>query len=219
MQMGLRIGLLVLGTFAALFGSAGRFDLPMFWAYLIVLFGLPVLMLRRIDPDVLKERMRPGGESRDNLMLIRLTAAVGIAGQWIVAGLDVGRYHFSDSVPFPLQVAGLAAIAVVFGVWFWAMSVNKFFSTAVRIQTDRGHHVVTDGPYRFVRHPGYAAFILLGGGGALALGSWWAMAPHALFALMFLRRCALEDDMLRNELPGYADYAATVRYRLVPGIW
>jgi protein-S-isoprenylcysteine O-methyltransferase Ste14 len=97
--------------------------------------------------------------------------------------------------------------------------VNRFFSGTVRIQTERGHHVVTDGPYRFVRHPGYAGallgFVLI----PLLLDSVWAFIPAVLLIAITFVRTALEDATLQKELPGYAEYAQTTRYRLIPGIW
>ena len=102
---------------------------------------------------------------------------------------------------------------------YWAMLSNPFLSTIVRIQDDRGHRVATTGPYRFVRHPMYVGVIVLWLSTALILGSWWALVPGLLIAVIFVIRTALEDRMLHAELPGYADYAKQVRYRLVPGVW
>jgi len=116
-------------------------------------------------------------------------------------------------------MVGLASFVAVFAVWYWAMLVNPFFSAAVRVQRERGHYVVSSGPYRFVRHPGYAALVLLGWGGPVALGSWWAVLPHLAVVALFVRRAALEDRMLWEELRDYAAYAGTVRYRFLPGIW
>ena len=212
--------LLAVAVFGAvLFGAAGRLDLPFFWAYLAVLLGLALFALLTLSRELLDERVRPPERGRDNLALLRAGAGAAFAAQWIVAGVDVGRLHVSDSVPPALQLAGLAGFVLLFTVWIWAMRSNPFFSVAVRVQRERGHRVVSSGPYHFVRHPGYAAFILLGWSGALALGSWWAALPHALIVVLFVRRTALEDRMLREELEGYADYAARVRYRLIPGIW
>jgi protein-S-isoprenylcysteine O-methyltransferase Ste14 len=139
--------------------------------------------------------------------------------QWIVAGLDVGRFHWSDTVPIALRDIGLASFGTAIAIWYWAMRTNPFFSVAVRVQRERGHYVVASGPYRFVRHPGYAAVVLLGWGGPLALGSWWAVVTHVVVVALFVRRAPLEDRMLREELEGYAAYAASVRYRFLPGVW
>ena len=101
----------------------------------------------------------------------------------------------------------------------WAVRVNRFFSSVVRIQSDRGHAVVMDGPYRWVRHPGYVAGIMLGPGLALAFGSLWALIPAGLMVLVLILRTWLEDRTLQRELPGYIEYAEEVPYRLAPGIW
>ena len=215
----LRLVLVLAMCGAILFGSAGRLDLPFFWAYLAVLGLFAGGMLLTISPDLMLERLKPAERGRDNVTLLRLGAMVVFLSQWVIAGLDVGRFHWSDSVPPALQVVGLVAFAAVFANWFWAMHTNPFFSAAVRIQRDRGHYVVSSGPYRFVRHPGYALFVLLGWGGSVALGSWWAVVPHLIVVAVFIRRAAMEDRVLRDELEGYAAYAATVRYRFVPGIW
>ena len=119
----------------------------------------------------------------------------------------------------PVYVAAYVVLVVAYGLVLWAMWTNRFFSSVVRIQTDRGHHVVHDGPYRFVRHPGYVGAILLGLASAVALGSLWALIPAGLMAMAVIVRTALEDATLKRELPGYAEYASRVRYRLLPGVW
>ena len=101
----------------------------------------------------------------------------------------------------------------------WAQSVNKFFEPSVRIQTDRGHHVIDTGPYRIIRHPGYAFGFLLFLGMPLALGSLWALIPAVMLCPLLVVRTVLEDRTLHNELPGYEEYAQRVRYSLIPGVW
>jgi protein-S-isoprenylcysteine O-methyltransferase Ste14 len=215
----LRLAIVLAIVGGILFAAAGRIDLPFFWAYLAVFAGFGGVALLTVSPELIEERRRPAEAGRDNLALLRLVAILVFVSQWIFAGVDVGRFHWSDTVPPALRVAGLASLAAVFAVWYWAMRTNPFFSSAVRIQHDRGHRVVSSGPYRFVRHPGYAALVLLGWGGALALGSWYALLPHVVVVALFVHRAALEDRMLREELDGYAAYAATVRSRIFPGIW
>jgi protein-S-isoprenylcysteine O-methyltransferase Ste14 len=100
-----------------------------------------------------------------------------------------------------------------------AMYVNRFFSTTVRIQSERGHVVVSGGPYRVVRHPGYVGMLLVYAAIPFALGSRWALALAALTVILVVVRTALEDGTLRADLPGYAEYAGKVRYRLLPGVW
>ena len=111
-----------------------------------------------------------------------------------------------------LLVAGFAGMV-------WAQAVNRFFEPGVRIQTERGHHVIDTGPYAFVRHPGYVAAFAMLAGMALALGSAWALVPAVVGAALLVLRTAWEDRTLHAELPGYADYARRVQYRLFPGVW
>jgi protein-S-isoprenylcysteine O-methyltransferase Ste14 len=111
------------------------------------------------------------------------------------------------------------ALAVGLGLGGWAMLANAYFSTAVRIQSDRGQTVCRSGPYRFVRHPGYVGFMLQSLGTPLLLGSSWALIPGITAVALMAIRTSWEDRMLQAELPGYPDYAQQVRYRLVPGIW
>jgi hypothetical protein len=134
-----------------LFGCAGRWNLPLFWAYVGV-FSVPFLVvaLTAYDPDLAKERFRPGPGGKDWLFVVGRSL---VPAHLAVAGLDVGRYRWSDTVPFGVRIAGLVGFAASFGLVLWAVAVNRFFSPVVRIQRERGHHVVTGGPYRWVRHP------------------------------------------------------------------
>jgi protein-S-isoprenylcysteine O-methyltransferase Ste14 len=136
-----------------------------------------------------------------------------------VAGLDRGHLHLSDTVTPSLKVVALVLFALAWIALVWAMSVNRFFSSIPRIQSERGHTVISTSPYRFVRHPGYTAALLAAVTSGIALGSWIStfIAPIALVLLVW--RTVVEDRMLQRDLPGYADYAVHVRYRLVPGIW
>ncbi len=202
---------------ALLFGCAGRWDLPMFWAYLGVWAASALVGPLVVDPTLIKERIRPGPGGKDYLALAVVSPLW--LGQLVVAGLDVGRFHWSDAVPLAVQVAALLAMAAALAVVVWATAVNRFFSSVIRIQTDRGHHLVTSGPYRYVRHPAYAASPFLFVGAGLALGSWLAALLGLLLVFPILRRTALEDRTLREQLEGYADYAQNVRYRLFPGLW
>jgi len=136
----------------------------------------------------------------------------------IVAGLD---HRFNWSPEFPLWLSVVGFLFIVFGYSFaaWAFVENRFFSSVVRIQTDRGHVVCDTGPYRFVRHPGYAGNILPLFGIVLALGSVWTLIPAAVATIIAVIRIVLEDQTLQEELPGYRDYTQRVRYRLIPGIY
>ena len=215
----LRFSLLLAILAALLFAAAGRTDLPFFWAYLFI-FGavgmIGSLVVHRRDPTLFRERLRPGPGGKDPHM--RLLAALCGLVTLVAAGLDAGRYHWSR-VPPPVQLTALLLVAMTLAMWMWAMATNRFFSSDARIQRDRGHCVISDGPYRFVRHPGYAVAIILFLATPVALGSWWALLPVAPLVALFLRRTSIEDRLLCAELEGYADYAARVRYRLIPGLW
>jgi len=207
---------------AVLFASAGRVDVPMFWVYLAVHSGAQLamaLLVFRQNRDLLEERQRPGqGAKPWDQVILRIYFLLTLA-LFVVAGLDVGRFHWSDTVPLGLQIVALVGFVLAFAFNIWAMAVNDFYSRVVRIQRDRGQYVVSEGPYRYVRHPTYIGTILSWICAALALGSWLAMLPVVLIAAIFAVRTALEDRALQEELEGYKEYAQRVRYRLLPGIW
>jgi len=136
----------------------------------------------------------------------------------VVAGLD-HRYNWSSEFPLWLIVIGFILISLGYAFAAWALAENRFFSSVVRIQTDRGHVVCDSGPYRFVRHPGYAGNILALFGIVLALSSVWTLIPATVASIIAVIRTALEDQTLQEELPGYRDYARRVRYRLIPWIY
>jgi protein-S-isoprenylcysteine O-methyltransferase Ste14 len=210
------VAFLVLGA-AALFGGAGTLAIPAFRIYLGILAAIMIASLAWLDPDLARERMRPGGQKPP--IALRLFAFVLVA-HWLIAGLDRGRFHWSDDVPLWLRVLGFVALAAGYVLCFWAMRVNRFFSSIIRIQSDRGQRVIDSGPYAVVRHPGYISGILVMLGSGLALCSWVAWAFLVVFSVPFLMyRVITEDRVLQAELPGYRDYAARVRWRLVPGVW
>jgi protein-S-isoprenylcysteine O-methyltransferase Ste14 len=136
----------------------------------------------------------------------------------IVAGLD---HRFGWSPVFPLWLVELGFLLISFGYAFaaWALIENRFFSSVMRIQVDRGHVVCDSGPYRIVRHPGYAGNILALPGVVLALSSMWTLIPAAVALIIAVIRTVLEDQTLQEELPGYRDYARRVRFRLIPGMY
>lgn len=136
----------------------------------------------------------------------------------IVAGLD-HRYHWSPELPSWLMAAGFILVLLGYAFAAWALAENRFFSSVVRIQADRGHEVCDTGPYRIVRHPGYAGTMLSLPGLVLALDTVWALIPAAVAVIITVTRTAFEDRALQDELPGYRDYARRVRYRLVPGVY
>jgi protein-S-isoprenylcysteine O-methyltransferase Ste14 len=209
--------LFIVLTAVALFASAGTIALPGFWLYLAIYAFVFLLSFAILDPDLLRERMRPGGKRPP--AALRLFAIVLFA-HWIVAGLDRGRFHWSDTVPVWLQAAGLIVTGASYALVLWAMRVNRFFSSVARIQSDRGQHVISSGPYALVRHPGYLAGFAIMIASGLALGSWLAVAVLVIPSVpALIVRAAGEDRMLQAELPGYRDYASRVRWRVLPGIW
>ncbi len=203
-----------------LFLTAGRSDWPAAWIYLGT-YALTVLTvgvwIGRKHPDVINERGKIAREAKSWDKVLMTLYTVMLFGMFGVAGLDE-RNGWSTMTP-AVQIAGYAGFLLAMAVTYWAMAVNPFLATIVRIQADRGHYVVTSGPYRYVRHPMYAMMFFMWPGVALLLGSWWALIPAAVIIGIFVIRTALEDKMLRAELPGYAEYAQHTRYRLIPGIW
>jgi protein-S-isoprenylcysteine O-methyltransferase Ste14 len=212
------VSVLLMGL--VLFLSAGRLDWPAAWIflgfYVLVILTLGVWAMRK-NPEVVNERGKMQNiKSWDKTLMIIYTVMLFVL--FAVAGLDAGRFGWS-AMPIALQVVGFVALAFAMAVTYWAMATNPFLSTIVRIQADRGHYVVTSGPYRYVRHPMYAMMFLMWPGIALELGSWWALIPAAVIVIVFVIRTALEDRTLQAELTGYTAYAQRVRYRLVPGLW
>ena len=218
------IRIVVFGTIMAaiLFVAAGRTDWPMAWLY-IALFSasslLSSLILILDKPDLVAERTGVKGDVRawDRLIAPLVIIYVPMT-MWLVAGVDA-RHGWSGTLPPGLQLGCLAIAVPAILLANWAMKSNEFFSLFFRIQRERGHHVVTGGPYRYVRHPGYAGGLAFNLVTPLLLGSLWALVPAAIIACLFVARTALEDGALRAELDGYTDYTRHVRYRLLPGIW
>ena len=206
-----------------LFGSAGRLDWIWGWVFmgiLLILMVAPPVLLAREHPDLLDERgksLRQAGAKRWDRVL---SVAVGglMICEWLLAGFDV-RFGWTKNLPPGIHLVGLGAVLLGHGIFLWAMASNPFFTSLVRIQVERGHRVETGGPYRFLRHPGYAGSILTQLATPCLLGSLWALAPGFLAAVLFVLRTSLEDRTLRQELPGYDDFAARTKWRLLPGVW
>jgi protein-S-isoprenylcysteine O-methyltransferase Ste14 len=219
----IQIGIQLLIFAAILFLSSGRLDWWFAWAYLgifVIGVGVNSFVLLRTHPELIAERARqftPETQKWDRI-LATLWGVLSSVVSLLVAGLDL-RFAWSPQIPLAVQLA--AMLFYMFGSAFsgWALVSNPFFAGTVRVQAERGHAVVTTGPYRIVRHPGYAAWILSGLATPVMLGSWWALVPAALGEGALVLRTALEDQTLCEELPGYEDYARRVRHRLVPGIW
>jgi protein-S-isoprenylcysteine O-methyltransferase Ste14 len=204
-----------------LFLPAGTLAWLRGWLFFFVMVGtttLVTLYLRRINPEVIAARINPhkGTKQWDRfLMAIFYPTVMAIPA---VAALDDGRFHW---FPVPWWVCGMGYVLLLAGLagMTWAESVNRFFEPTVRIQTDRGHQVIDDGPYAIIRHPGYVFGSLFFIGMPLALGSLWAWIPAVLACVVLVLRTILEDRTLRNELAGYEEYTQRVRHKLVPGVW
>ena len=205
------------------FISAGHIDIPRAWMFFGVTFVYliaSVAVLYRFNPQLIDQRLkrkREGSKSWDEV-LMRVNNIMVMFIVPTIAGLDIGRFHWSSlsvhsaAVGFVLYIIGAVLLN-------WAMIVNPHFEPTVRIQKDRDHQVITTGPYKFVRHPGYLAGILWTLSIPLIIGSLFAFIPAGIYILLTIIRTSLEDKTLRKELNGYFEYAKRVKYRLFPGVW
>jgi protein-S-isoprenylcysteine O-methyltransferase Ste14 len=216
------LGVTILIMAALLFVSAGTLDWPPGWwfiAVFVVLILVSMAWLWRANPEIFVARARATGQGTkgwDRALLPILLIAYALI--FPVAGLDDGRFHGS-SVPFWLVLVGYLLVVAGFAGVGWAEAVNRHFEVSVRIQSERGHTVITTGPYAYIRHPGYIAGSLLALGAAWALGSWWALLPALVVGVTMIVRTKLEDATLRRELPGYAEFAQKTRFKWLPGVW
>ena len=214
------IWLAVMG--ALLFVPAGTLSWPGAWVFLIELWILAIALgawLMRYDPVLLKERSGPfvqrSQPAIDKLIVISLIALYIVC--FVLMGLD-RRYGWS-AVPVWLQVLGALGLFLSIYLGYLTFRENSFASPVVKIQTERAHHVISTGPYRYVRHPMYAGALFHFVGVPLLLGSWWGLVFVPLFIGLFVLRIGIEEQTLRTALAGYDAYAARVRYRLIPLIW
>jgi protein-S-isoprenylcysteine O-methyltransferase Ste14 len=204
-----------------LFVSAGRPSWIWAWIYLgicVVSVTINSTIMLRTSPESIAERGRPKETKDWDKVIAGLWSLVLFIVLPLVAGLDE-RFEWTRALSVAWNIAGAMVLAIGLGLGGWAMIANAYFSTAVRIQTDRGQTVCRTGPYRFVRHPGYVGFTLQSVGTAVLLGSLWALIPSIIATILMIIRTSLEDRTLQAELPGYNDYVQEVRYRLVPGVW
>ena len=200
---------------------AGRIDYWQGWVFGgICFFGAIIKSIAFVNkPDFARERVKPGpGTKWWDKVFWAFYAPVFFAVV-IVASLDAGRFRWTTHLPVSVYIISYTFHILSYFIESWCMWTNKFFSSVVRIQTDRGHKVVRDGPYKIVRHPGYVGGILLAISISLILGSLWALIPAGVIVILLIIRTYLEDITLQKELQGYADYTKKVKYRLLPGIW
>jgi protein-S-isoprenylcysteine O-methyltransferase Ste14 len=208
---------------AALFGPAGTLDWPGGWIFLgelVLSSAASIVWLAKYDPGLLKERLgapiQKGQALWDRVLML---AIVVIWYGWMVLmALDVKRWHFSE-VPVWVMYAGAVLIPLAFIAVLRTFRENSFAAPVVRIQTERGHRLIDTGPYAIVRHPMYAGAFLYLLGTPLVLGSWLGLGALPAIMGLLIIRIFIEETALRKGLPGYAEYATRVRYRLVPGVW
>lgn len=213
------MGLVIIG--GALFWAAGTFDWLPAWAVLGITAAWIVStysVIIKNNPDLLAERLGPRKNAKRWDTLIMGIVGVAQLARTIVAGLDY-RHSWTGTFSPAVQVIALLLCAAGYALVTWATASNAYFSQIVRLQPERGHSVATGGPYKFVRHPAYSGGILFDLAVPLLLGSWWALIPSGLSAVLFIIRTALEDRTLQAELEGYPDFAKKVKFRLLPGVW
>lgn len=211
--------LLVIGS--VLFIAAGRLDWWEAWTFLIIYFLISLLTavwMLYTNPELVQERDQPGKNVKPwDRRLIGASLLLTLA-LFAVTGLDAGRWGYSK-MPLSMKAMGLLGFIPAFGLPLWASKINTYLSSRVRIQEERGHEVVAEGPYRYVRHPMYAGMIFYDVSVPLWLGSWLGVGVAAIMTGLVITRTVLEDNVLQKELPGYEEYSRQVRYRLFPGIW
>ena len=211
----------ILLVMAIVFIPAGRLNYWQGWGFTGILILIVVIsyILFAGKADLIKEREKPGPGTKWWDKVFYAFYIPAFFAVVIIASLDAGRFGWTAQFSLYIYVLGYLIFIFANFVTTWSMWVNRFFSSTVRIQTDRGQQVIQTGPYRFVRHPGYVGGILLGLGTSLILGSFWALIPAGFVTMLLITRTYLEDATLQKELLGYADYTSKVRFRLLPGIW
>ena len=202
---------------------SGRWDWWEAWVYAIVSilgFVISRALAARRHPDLLAERARSMEQANTQAWDRRLAPLLGLGGALVlfVAGLDM-RFGWPPTFSLALKLLALAVIVAGYALGSYALIENRFFSSVVRIQSDRGQQVVTSGPYAWVRHPGYVGALLTYLTTPLFLDSAWAYLPTLFVGGVLVVRTKLEDRLLQAELAGYREYALRVRYRLLPGVW
>lgn len=214
------IGMVIIGGFMLLSaGPRGFTRWPMAWIYLLFVLINGLVISLALDPDLMKERSRivPEIKSWDKPLVALIVRANPLI-TYLLPGLD-RRFGWSPVLPLWLEIIGAIVLAIGMALTTWAMLENRFFTLYVRIQRERGQTVITTGPYRLVRHPGYLVGILMYLGTPFMLGSLWTLIPEALTILVLVYRTAREDAALQEELEGYREFTQQTPYRLLPGVW
>ena len=224
-KLGIKLALKSLSIFiiliAVTFIIAGRLDYWQGWVFngLNIFFILVTYVVLKDRKDLIRERLKPGeGMKKWDRVYFAVSTPLFFV-MLIISILDAGRFYWKPTVPLLIIFSGILLYSIGQIIVIWAKKTNKFFSSVVRIQTDRKHTVCTDGPYRFVRHPGYSGGLLFTIATPFVFGSFWGCIP-ALITMIFIGgRTYMEDKTLKKELRGYKDYAQKVKYKLIPFIW
>jgi protein-S-isoprenylcysteine O-methyltransferase Ste14 len=219
-----RAVLFFFGLTALVFIVAGTFKWWQAWVYIGFSYAASITsraLITKVHPDLVQERVNykdKADAKKWDGFLMPLVALISPAAYFITAALDK-RFGWSSAVPLWLYIVALIITIAFYALSAWALVTNRFFSAVARIQADRGQTVVDSGPYRYIRHSGYLAGIMVGLFFPPMMGSWWAFIPVGIMVIAIIIRTALEDKMLINELPGYKEYTQKTRFRLLPGIW
>ena len=219
-QMILRALLAPILMIGLLFFVAGRWTYWQAWVYIIlnmiILIIMATLLIR--NSDLVEERLNPkkGMKGWDKFYFAVTTPLYMVA--LVIGGLDA-RFGWTTNMPLTIYWVSVLLYLLGQSIFLWARYTNNYFSSVVRIQTDRGQTVCKEGPYHYVRHPGYVGGFLFTITIGLVLGSWWASIPQIIAALMIVWRTAREDKTLQSELPGYLEFTRETKYRLLPGVW
>ena len=201
-----------------LFVSSGRLDWIMAWILLGIHLVGTIFISLKINSGLIDERTQEKeGIKNWDALLVLIMNIVGLS-VLLIAGLDI-RFEWSGLVPLPIEIIAMVIVIFGYAVLAWAAISNEYFSRVVRIQEERGHSVITSGPYYYIRHPGYLGLILCAIAQPLMLGSFWALIPAIFTVLILFVRTNLEDRTLQEELADYKDYTLQVRYRLFLGVW
>jgi protein-S-isoprenylcysteine O-methyltransferase Ste14 len=203
---------------AILFIAAGTLSWK--WAWYVLLLGLILLIINLIllPAELIEERGRKKENVKKWDRMITSIVMFPTILMYVFSGLD-HRFNWTGDVHIIINIAGLVLIFLGSMIFTWSMVSNKFFSTLVRLQTDRQHTVVTEGPYKYVRHPGYLGYIIFTLATPIALGAFWGLIFSVIIGILLIVRTALEDATLKKELPGYAEYTENVKYKLIPFLW
>lgn len=204
-----------------LLGIPWEWNWVMGWVFIVLTFGVTgaeMFVLNAKNPELIRERVKPAEQPKPFDKILSKIIVYGSFTFLVVAGLD-RRFAWSLQLPLVVQIVASVLYTGFLVFSYWAMHTNKFFSSVVRIQADRGQTVCKEGPYRIVRHPGYAGALLSYWMMPLVLSTLWMYVPVVIATGFLALRIVLEEKMLREELPGYEQYTKETKYRVIPGVW